>query len=29
MKNIRYRHIQALLGQGLLLSEAAEWRRSA
>ena len=27
MKNIRYRHIQALLGQGLLLSEAAEWRR--
>jgi cytochrome P450 len=27
MKNIRYRHIQALVGQGLLLSEAAEWRR--
>jgi len=27
MKNVRYRHIQALLGQGLLLSEAAEWRR--
>jgi cytochrome P450 len=27
MKNIRYRHIQALLGQGLLLSEAADWRR--
>jgi cytochrome P450 len=27
MKNIRYRHIQSLLGQGLLLSEAAEWRR--
>ena len=27
MKNIRYRHIQALIGQGLLLSEAAEWRR--
>jgi len=27
MKNIRYRHIQALLGQGLLLSEAVEWRR--
>jgi cytochrome P450 len=26
-KNIRYRHIQALVGQGLLLSEAAEWRR--
>ena len=27
MKNVRYVHIQALLGQGLLLSEAAEWRR--
>jgi len=27
MKNIRYRHIQSLLGQGLLLSEAADWRR--
>ena len=27
MKNIRYRHIQALVGQGLLLSEAADWRR--
>ncbi len=27
MKNVRYRHIQSLLGQGLLLSEAAEWRR--
>jgi cytochrome P450 len=27
MKNIRYRHIQALVGQGMLLSEAAEWRR--
>jgi len=27
MKNIRYRHIQSLVGQGLLLSEAAEWRR--
>ncbi len=27
MKNVRYRHYQALLGQGLLLSEAAEWRR--
>ena len=27
MKNVRYRHIQALLGQGLLLSEATEWRR--
>ncbi len=27
MKNIRYRHIQALLGQGLLLSESVEWRR--
>jgi cytochrome P450 len=27
MKNTRYRHYQALLGQGLLLSEAAQWRR--
>jgi cytochrome P450 len=27
MKNVRYVHIQKLLGQGLLLSEAAEWRR--
>jgi cytochrome P450 len=27
MKNVRYRHIQSLLGQGLLLSEAADWRR--
>ena len=27
MKNIRYRHIQALVGQGMLLSEAAAWRR--
>lgn len=27
MKNVRYRHFQALLGQGLLLSEAADWRR--
>jgi cytochrome P450 len=27
MKNIRYRHFQALVGQGLLLSEAADWRR--
>jgi cytochrome P450 len=27
MKNIRYRHIQQLVGQGMLLSEAAEWRR--
>ena len=26
-KNTRYRHIQALLGQGLLLSEAEPWRR--
>ena len=26
-KNIRYRHVQALLGQGLLLSEAELWRR--
>jgi cytochrome P450 len=27
MKNIRYRHVQALVGQGLLLSEADEWRQ--
>lgn len=27
MKNVRYRHIQALLGQGLLLAEGVEWRR--
>ncbi|HEY6124203.1 MAG TPA: cytochrome P450, partial [Steroidobacteraceae bacterium] len=27
MKNVRYRHIQSLHGQGLLLSEAADWRR--
>jgi cytochrome P450 len=26
-KNIRYRHMQALLGQGLLLAEADIWRR--
>ncbi len=26
-KNIRYRHVQALLGQGLLLSEGDVWRR--
>ncbi|MGQ0428359.1 MAG: cytochrome P450 [Gammaproteobacteria bacterium] len=27
MKNVRYSQIQALLGQGLLLSEAEQWRR--
>ncbi len=27
MKNIRYHHVRALLGEGLLLSEAEEWRR--
>lgn len=27
LKNTRYHHIQALLGRGLLLSEATEWRR--
>lgn len=26
-KNVRYRHVQALLGQGLLLAEADAWRR--
>jgi cytochrome P450 len=26
-KNVRYRHVQALLGQGLLLAEAEAWRR--
>jgi cytochrome P450 len=26
-KNYRYRHVQVLLGQGLLLSEGDEWRR--
>jgi cytochrome P450 len=26
-KNIRYRHVQALLGQGLLLAEGDVWRR--
>ncbi len=26
-KNIRYHHVQALLGQGLLLAEAEVWRR--
>lgn len=26
-KNVRYRHVQALLGQGLLLAEADVWRR--